>query len=385
MVDKRAARRRRASAVALSKGSRLGVSVAVGLKWASSSSSRRQPGRTVRKLSLATTISGRNTCRTPIALRLLDHFAIFRIRAPQSFRCCLKCVHNKPPASTRTASRNVRHASKAGMVSKRQPLQVRPVRGVAEGQEPGLVRQMSQRSFGSAAFLVHRQPVGTGSVVRDAWHGAGAAVARDTALELLRTERQARGCNGLLALRWRGAPDFCSCFDGREHDSRAVSRTLLLSNDAGIRVGVARVLLDQAAATEGNQGRRQGFAHDAAGVGRLSCSILPRSSPMCSASGSLKSTRAPSAAVSRATPRSSGEHSAWIANFYRRSPPKMAGVGKQKIQTKRGLVMSASLKSLQGVGADVDFSKKLPLDGFTRAFSLNERLQAGRAIRDSTP
>ena len=47
--------------------------------------------------------------------------------------------------------------------------------------------------------------------------------------------------------------------------------------------------------------------------------------------------------------------------------------------------MSASLKSLQGVGADVDFSKKLPLDGFTRAFSLNERLQAGRAIRDSTP
>ena len=47
--------------------------------------------------------------------------------------------------------------------------------------------------------------------------------------------------------------------------------------------------------------------------------------------------------------------------------------------------MSASLKSLQGVGGDVDFSKKLPLDGFTRAFSLNERLQAGRAIRDSTP
>ena len=31
----------------------------------------------------------------------------------------------------------------------------------------------------------------------------------------------------------------------------------------GIRVGGARVLLDQAAATEGNQGRRQGFAHDA--------------------------------------------------------------------------------------------------------------------------
>ena len=60
------------------------------------------------------------------------------------------------------------------------------------------------------------------------------------------------------------------------------------------------------------------------GVGRLSCSILPKSSPMCSASGSLKSTRAPSAAVSRATPRSSGEHSAWIANFVRRSLAKMA-------------------------------------------------------------
>ena len=47
--------------------------------------------------------------------------------------------------------------------------------------------------------------------------------------------------------------------------------------------------------------------------------------------------------------------------------------------------MPASLKSVQGVGGDVDLSKKLPLDGFTRAFSLNERLQAGRAIRDSTP
>ena len=34
--------------------------------------------------------------------------------------------------------------------------------------------------------------------------------------------------------------------------------------DAGIRVGVARVLLDQAAPTEGNHERWQGFAHDAA-------------------------------------------------------------------------------------------------------------------------
>jgi hypothetical protein len=47
--------------------------------------------------------------------------------------------------------------------------------------------------------------------------------------------------------------------------------------------------------------------------------------------------------------------------------------------------MSASLESLQGVGGDVDLAKKLSLDGFTGAFSLNERLQAGKALRDSTP
>src|SRR4051794_32296887 len=52
----------------------------------------------------------------------------------------------------------------------------------------------------------------------------------------------------------------------------------------------ASVLLDQAAATEGNQGRGKASPMMRLGVGRLSCSILPRSSPMCSASGSLKST-----------------------------------------------------------------------------------------------
>ena len=72
-----------------------------------------------------------------------------------------------------------------------------------------------------------------------------------------------------------------------------------------------------------------------------------------------------------------------IVNFNWRSLAKNGE--RRSAKREKGLVMSASLKSLQGVDGDVDLSKKLPLDGFTRAFSLNERLQAGRALRDSAP
>src|SRR5688572_25605518 len=47
--------------------------------------------------------------------------------------------------------------------------------------------------------------------------------------------------------------------------------------------------------------------------------------------------------------------------------------------------MSATSKSPRGVGNDVDLSQKRALGACTGAFSLNERLKAGRALRDSAP
>src|SRR5215204_1408228 len=63
---------------------------------ASSSSSNRQPGRTILKLSLATTISGIDSPNTNCSSAIRITLLFSRIRAPSDFRCCLKCVHNKP-------------------------------------------------------------------------------------------------------------------------------------------------------------------------------------------------------------------------------------------------------------------------------------------------
>src|SRR5688572_23518989 len=47
--------------------------------------------------------------------------------------------------------------------------------------------------------------------------------------------------------------------------------------------------------------------------------------------------------------------------------------------------MSATSKTPRGVGNDADLSQKPAFGEFTRAFSLDERLKAGRALRDSAP
>ena len=67
---------------------------------ASSSSSNRQPGRTVLRLSLATTISATDSPNTNCSSAIRITLLFFRIRAPSGFRCCLKCVHNKPQLPT---------------------------------------------------------------------------------------------------------------------------------------------------------------------------------------------------------------------------------------------------------------------------------------------
>ena len=47
--------------------------------------------------------------------------------------------------------------------------------------------------------------------------------------------------------------------------------------------------------------------------------------------------------------------------------------------------MSAASKKPRDVGGEVDLSEKVAMGEFTRAFSLDERLKAGRALRDSAP
>src|SRR5215203_2313961 len=88
-----ATRSQRAYAV---HGLKIGGSSRSRANRASGSSSNRQPGRTVLKLSLATTISGTDSPNTNCSSAIRITLLFFRIRAPSDFRCCLKCVHNKP-------------------------------------------------------------------------------------------------------------------------------------------------------------------------------------------------------------------------------------------------------------------------------------------------